>query len=155
MVTKYEAANSANWEAVWSEDFTAPAPPGGVSALERYYPIEEITIPQQLETSLIAFYASSSTAEAGWRYAASVRQKFITPLLGGGTPNAIGSNKRIWLNQWTLLHYSVSFGTTYSLIVKVPFWMRQISLQLYAYTGPVNHMVQPTLNQILQELQNP
>jgi hypothetical protein len=149
----YNAGNSNNWESVWSNSFTAPSAPGNTAELERYYPLPEISVPVQLDSRLLAFYATSESAEPNWKFAANVKRKYVTGLTVGGNANAVVDSKRIFLNQFSLLQYPVSFGNSYSLLISVPYWHRQITLYLWAYTGSIIDTTDVKLDQILQELQ--
>ncbi len=70
----------------------------------------------------------------------------------GGDPDAVVDSKRIFLNQFSLLRYPVSFGSSYSLLISVPYWHRQITLSLWEYTGPVIDTADQKLEQILERL---
>ncbi|MDY7049921.1 MAG: hypothetical protein RPG89_15205 [Microcystis panniformis WG22] len=148
----YNAGNSNNWQSVWSQSFTAEPAPGNSPDLERYFPLPEILVPIQLEASLITFYATSQSADPRWKFAASVRRKYVTGLTVGGNPNAVVDSKRIFLNQFSLLRYPVNFGSSYSLLISVPYWHRQITLYLWEYTGPIIDTYEQKLDLILERL---
>jgi hypothetical protein len=149
----YNAGNSNSWESVWSNSFVATPAPGNTTELERYYPLPEISVPVQLTSPLLAFYATSESAEPNWKLAANVKRKYVTGLTVGGNPDAIVDSKRIFLNQFSLLQYPVSFGSSYSILISVPYWHRQITLYLWAYNGSIIDTTDVKLDQILQELQ--
>ncbi len=151
-MTSYNASNSNNWEPVWSNSFTAAPAPGNISQLERYFPLPEISVPVQLNAELLAFYATSQDANPKWKFAANVKRKYATGLTVGGNPDPVVDSKRIFLNQFSLLRYSVSFGSSYSLLISVPFWHRQITLSLWEYTGPVIDTADQKLSLILERL---
>lgn len=136
-MTSYDASNSNNWQSVWNQSFTAEPAPGDRPELERFFPLPEISVPIQLSSSLLAFYATSQDAKPNWKLAANVKRKYITGLTVGGNPDAVVDSKRIFLNQFSILRYPVSFGSSYSLLISVPYWYRQISLYLWEYTGSI------------------
>jgi hypothetical protein len=148
----YNAGNSSNWEPVWSNSFTAEPAPGNRPELERYFPLPDISVPIQLSAGLLAFYATSQDADPKWKFAANVKRKYVTGLTVGGNPDAVVDSKRIFLNQFSLLRYPVSFGSSYSLLISVPYWHRQITLSLWEYTGPVIDTADQKLEQILERL---
>jgi hypothetical protein len=148
----YNAGNSSNWQSVWSQSFTAEPAPGNRPELERYFPLPDISVPIQLSAGLLAFYATSQDADPKWKFAANVKRKYVTGLTVGGNPDAVVDSKRIFLNQFSLLRYPVSFGSSYSLLISVPYWHRQITLSLWEYTGPVIDTADQKLEQILERL---
>ena len=148
----YNAGNSSNWQSVWSNSFTAEPAPGNRPELERYFPLPDISVPIQLSAGLLAFYATSQDADPKWKFAANVKRKYVTGLTVGGDPDAVVDSKRIFLNQFSLLRYPVSFGSSYSLLISVPYWHRQITLSLWEYTGPVIDTADQKLEQILERL---
>ncbi|TRV22414.1 MAG: hypothetical protein EWV88_13490 [Microcystis wesenbergii Mw_MB_S_20031200_S109D] len=154
-MTSYDAGNSNNWQSVWNQSFTAEPAPGDRPELERYFPLPEISVPIQLSSGLLAFFATSQSADPKWKFAANVKRKYFTGLTVGGNPDAVVDNKRIFLNQFSLLRYPVSFGSSYSLLISVPYWIRQITLYLWEYTGPVSETSDPKIDQILQVLTEP
>lgn len=154
-MTSYDAGNSSNWQSVWSQSFTAQPVPGNVPQLERYFPLPEISVPIQLNAGLIAFYATSKDAKPSWKLAARVKRKYFTGMVVGGNPDAVVDSKRIFLNQFSLLRYPVSFGSSYSLLVSVPYWHRQISLYLWEYTGAIIDTSEQKLDLVLERLPDP
>jgi hypothetical protein len=131
----YNASNSNHWQSVWNQSFTAEPAPGDRPELERFFPLPEISVPIQLSSGLLAFCATSQGANPQWKLGANVKRKYVTGLTVGGNPDAVVDSKRIFLNQFSLLRYPVSFGSSYSLLISVPYWHRQISLYLWEYTG--------------------
>lgn len=148
----YNAGNSSNWQSVWSQSFTAEPAPGNKPELERYFPLPDISVPIQLSAGLLAFYATSQDADPKWKFAANVKRKYVTGLTVGGNPDAVVDSKRIFLNQFSLLRYPVSFGSSYSLLISVPYWHRQITLYLWEYTGPIIDTKEIKLDLILERL---
>ena len=73
----------------------------------------------------------------------------------GGNPDAVVDSKRIFLNQFSLLRYPVRFGSSYSLIISVPYWLRQITLYLWEYTGSIIETSEQKLDLILERLPVP
>ena len=134
-MTSYNASNFNNWQYVWNQSFTAEPALGNGPELERFFPLPEISVPIQLSSSLLAFCATSQGANPQWKLGANVKRKYVTGLTVGGNPDAVVDSKRIFLNQFSLLRYPVSFGSSYSLLISVPYWHRQISLYLWEYTG--------------------
>ncbi|CCI02153.1 hypothetical protein [Microcystis aeruginosa] len=151
-MVSYNAGNSSNWQSVWNQSFTAAPAPGNRPELERYFPLPDISVPVQLTAELLAFYATSQDANPKWKFAADVKRKYVTGLTVGGNPDAVVDSKRIFLNQFSLLRYPVSFGSSYSLLISVPYWLRQITLYLWEYTGLIIDTSEQKLDLILERL---
>lgn len=154
-MTSYNASNFNNWQYVWNQSFTAEPALGNRPELERFFPLPEISVPIQLSSGLLAFYATSQGANPKWKFAANVKRKYATGLTVGGNADAVVDSKRIFLNQFSMLRYPVSFGSSYSLLISVPYWHRQISLYLWEYTGPIIDSVDQKLALILERLPVP
>jgi hypothetical protein len=149
-MTTYQFSNLNNWQQVASGNLIAQDVEP--IAAERFYPIPDHVIPVQLTNPILAIYAFSSKAEDNWRYAGKAYQRIRTGLtLGGGADSWIDSQK-FYLNQITILRFE-QVSSTYDVILRIPFWLRQLSFVLLEYTGPTIDPVNQKLDQILQELQ--
>lgn len=139
-IQTYNTGNTVNWELLWSTSQTAPTPPGGVKELYRYYPIHPFSLPLLIDAqyNLIAVYCTSTTAESYWHYAGRAVQKISTGVLTAGTQDATVSVKKIWLNQVSLLNFFTGYQPTYGLFFEIPYWIRQISISVHKYIGPVS-----------------
>ena len=76
----YNASNSNHWQSVWNQSFTAEPAPGDRPELERFFPLPEISVPIQLSSGLLAFYATSQGANPQWKLGANVKRKYVTGL---------------------------------------------------------------------------
>ncbi|PSF33633.1 hypothetical protein C7H19_19805 [Aphanothece hegewaldii CCALA 016] len=148
----YNTGNSDNWGQVWQGTFNAPQTPAPINEIYKYYPMPPINIPLLLESELVAFYATSSDAKETWHYAGSVNQRIQTGIVTGGGSDAVVSKKRIWLNQVSVLRYPIKYQSTYALTVNVPYWIRNITLYLWEYIGPVNDAYEEKLDLIISEI---
>jgi len=145
----YPVANSANWQLIWNATLTAPAAPGNSPETERFYPIPPTAVPVQLSSELVAFHASSTVTPPHWKFAATVEQKLVTGLTVGGTSDAIIGYRKIYLNQISLLRFPVIFGSSFVLQVRVPYWIRQVTLNCWTFTGAVTDSYSNRLDQII------
>lgn len=130
----YQLANQQNWEYLWGESFQAQKVP---NSFDRYYSIPEIEVPVLLESNVIAVYASSLTAAPHWKFAGLVKQKLQLGLTVGGGQDGYGVKvRKIWLNQITLIEFR-NLADSFSISIKVPYWLEQIQLMVWQYIGPV------------------
>lgn len=132
-MTKLQLANENNWQNIWSESFQAEPV---ANNLARYRPIEEISVPVLFNRNVIAVYAVSSTAKPRWKFAGLLKQKLQLGLIVGGLPDAVGVKiRKIWLNQVTLIEFE-NLADSYAVSFDIPYWLEQISLTVWQYTGP-------------------
>lgn len=129
----FNVSDSTNWSFVWEQDFSAPSSPGNVPELDRYFPLAPVSVPIELQSNLLAFYASSSSANSSWKASAYVKRKFLMGISSEGDNTAIVGNNRIFLNQFSLIQYPKDFESSYSLVISFPYWIRDISLKLWQY----------------------
>jgi hypothetical protein len=80
-----------------------------------------------------------------------VHQKILTGLLVGGSPETVIGSKRIWLKQISLLIFP-QLASTYTLGFHIPYWLRDISLIVWEYTGPINDSTDQKLTAIQSDL---
>lgn len=137
--------NSANWQSIWSYSAAAlsvPDKPGFT------YPIEPIIVPFLLENHIIAIAASSQTAKPTWRLAGSIAKKISTGIVVGGTPDVtISDSRRMFLNQINLFRFT-PYTATYALELTPVYYLTQIDLSLWVYTGVDTDTVSEQLNRI-------
>jgi hypothetical protein len=149
MALIFDTANSTKWELIFSDSYEAPLIPGNTPLLEKYYPIEPITIPYTINSNLVAIFATSENAESHWKYAGQVIQKISLGITVGGVPTGVLSVKKFYLNQWSLLRYLDTYSSDYALQINIPYWLRDISLTLYGYSAPVVDSHEVLLNQLI------
>lgn len=132
-MNSYNLSNPKRWHLVWNQSFIAEPPPGNRPELERYFPLTNVSVPIELNSELLAFYATSQSANSNWKLAAYVKRKYLMGVESGGDNTAIVDSKKIFLNQFSLLQYPDNFDSNYSLIISFPYWLRDISLSLWKY----------------------
>lgn len=135
MAEKFDFANAANWEQIFSGSRSANNPSAGV-----FIPIPEfnVTGPFPLNTPIIASYATCSTAKATWNTAGWLYQNVQTGLTVGGLADAsIQGSRRVPLNR-IQIHFWDKRMRNYQLSFKIPKWIYQISLNLWKYIGPIS-----------------
>lgn len=149
MSLTFNTVNPSNWELLASENLIAPTPPGEVNNLNRWYPIAPWDVPFLTAGKLIAIYAESESAEPHWKYAGQAIQKINTGLTVGTDHTGVLSVKKFYLNQFSLLKYLDNYGGEYSLTIKIPYWIREITVYLWEYVGDVVDSHEDLLNDII------
>ena len=133
-----------NWNQLYSTTLVADPVP---SRVENYFPIPEFSIPIILDNRILAILAESDTAQQNWKYAGQAKQVIQTGLTVGGVADTVNSVKKFYLRQISLLQFPDT-APSYTLKIKIPFWIRDLELILWEYTGPITN----TYDQILTEI---
>lgn len=140
-----ELQNSTNWDRLWDYSVAAaPVPDRPGYTLE----IPTIVLPFQLEGNIIAISATSSTARPSWRLAGRVAKKIQTGITVGGVPDvSVSDGRRLYLNQINLFRFT-PLTSNYALEITPAYYLTQISLSLWVYTGVDSDTVTNQLNRI-------
>jgi hypothetical protein len=136
--------NAANWESIWSTSVTAATLPDGSSQI-----LQPIACPFLLETNIVAIYAASSQGRPTWQIAGNVAKRISTGItIPGALPDATISDTRLLrLNRLNLFRFE-RLTDTYALEIKPKWWIPDIQLDLFIYTGVDTDTVSAQLNRI-------
>lgn len=127
-----DIANSALWESVYEVSLTAQR----VSSVStNYFPIPELQVPILFDSRFVAISAYS-TKNPNRAFAGFVKQKVVTGLTVAGLHDAQIANRKLFFNLINLYEFSL-INSTYSLSVKTPYWIEDISLNFWQFTGTV------------------
>lgn len=132
---KYQFANSNNWTLAFSIDET-------VNYLNpeqtRYERLPEIIPGFLINSNVVAISASSATSPPHHRFAGLVSQLVQTALtVGPGVDAESNSRKKIWLDRITIVEWD-DLSDSYGLGFDIPYWIRNIQIDIFEYIGPVN-----------------
>jgi hypothetical protein len=138
-------SDSSKWQSLWFGSFSAlglPDKPG------YHYPIDPILVPVLLEARIIAVTATSATAKSRWTYAGKARQKIQTGITVGGVVDAASvSVKKLSLDKVNLIVFN-ALTPTYALEIEPIWWLADITLSVWAYTGIDSDTTTEQLNRI-------
>jgi hypothetical protein len=136
--------NGANWQSIWSTSVASVKLPDGSSQF-----IPPILCPVLLETNIIAIYAASESAKPSWVIAGNVGKKIATGItLPGGSPDVTVSDVRLLrLNQLNLFRFQ-RLTSTYALVITPKWWIEDIDLNVFIYTGIDTDTTSEQLNRI-------
>lgn len=149
MTITYQFSNTNNWLSLWNGSFSAEAVPA--KPLEQFYPIPPINVPLLIEEPIIAIHASSFSAQENWKYAGSIYQKIQTGITVGGSADSYLSSHKFYLNQITICPL-LQLDSSFALEIKIPYWIRDINLKVWQYTGPVMDSYINKFDSILEKL---
>jgi hypothetical protein len=136
--------NAANWQSIWSTSVTAATLPDGSSEI-----LAPLVCPILLESNIIAIYAGSTLAKPSWQIAGNVAKRISTGItVPGGSPDATISDVRLLrLNQLNLFRFQ-RLTDTYALEIRPKWWIENLSVNLFIYTGIDTDTVSEQLNRI-------
>lgn len=149
MAIIFDFANSQNWNLSWSGSRTAPPTPA--PQLGRYFPIEDFTVPVQFQTPVLAIYLTSTTDPGRWIRGGFAKQKIRTGILGGGSPDTFSQALPLRLREINLLQFA-QITTSYAVTLSIPYWLRQIDVTIYEYTGTITDTVEQKLIECCEDL---
>lgn len=130
-MANFQLDNAANWDKIYTVKkeavFMLP---------ETYSRIPEFQIPFLFDTHVLIILITSDTAPSHWRFAGFLNTQIATGITSGGlTQTDTGESRRLYLNRARLL-LDRNISTTYSLSFFAPIWLKDITLDLWNYTGP-------------------
>jgi hypothetical protein len=102
-----------------------------------YKPLPPFAIPFLFDKRILSVKVISLTAKPYWRYAGTLTQSF--QIGSGGTntllPVADFSRKKLNLNRTELVIFP-QYTSNYELVFKAPYWLLDLRLTIWEYTGP-------------------
>ena len=149
MSVVYDLGNANAWSLIFST--TKIAPPAPSQKLNSYYPIPDFEASVQPSSPVLAIYATSESAEERWRTGGFIKQRIRTGLLGGGNPDAYVQAKKFYLNQFTIIEFQ-RLSTAYSIEFSIPYWLREITFDVYEYTGLIDNVIEQQIQDLEQKL---
>ena len=128
-----DLSNQSYWNQVYEEFKEAKEiTPGGA-----YYAIPAFEIPFLFSSNVIIVRPLSVKAKSTWRFAGVLAQKFQVGT--GGTastlPTVDADTLSLRLNRNKLVIFN-NFKSDYELVFEPFYWMRDIRLTVWEYTGP-------------------
>jgi hypothetical protein len=150
MSKTYQFSTTTNWERLYENSYERPPSSNGgkVDGIPNQF------IPVNFDNQVLAVWCKSFVAEdkdKQWKYGGQLRQMFVTGLASNTVPDAVASVKKIWLKQISFLFFP-KFSTEYSLQLVVPWWIQDLSLIIWGYTGQVNDSIESKLTTIQSDL---
>lgn len=150
-MTTYQFSNTNNWQQIASANLVAQDV--RPLASRRFFPIPDYIVPVQIESPILAIYPFSAMAENNWKYAGTAYQRIFPGISVGGTADTWLNARKFYLDQVSILQFQ-KVSTTYELLLRIPYWIRQISLVVWEYTGPIIDTSEQKLDLILERLPN-
>lgn len=134
---QYQATRPNSWEQIWDLDYAADEVIPG-----RFTPIPPIEIPFLLQERLLVVAISSQSAKPHWTFGGTLIQQHLLPDISS---QPIDGHSVICRLNSIKLELMNDFTADYRLLYQVPKWIRDISISIWRYTGPVDS---PILNQL-------
>ncbi len=144
MPANYDADNEDNWLEIYQGTFQAETVPGRQVPI--YTPIPKTLLNLSIDTPLIAIYSTSTNYPDTKKYLGSVYQSVIG--LGSfPTITASGRSKSLYSNETVFAEFP-RFDDNYDLTLNVRWWVEEISILIFKYTGTIQLEVDDRLLQI-------
>jgi hypothetical protein len=124
---------ASNWNLVYSTAKVAVSVPHSVRS---YFPIPEFSNSVILHNPILAISAVGPADQPTWKMAGKIKQVIRTGLEVGGQTDTVNSVKQFYLNQISKIEFP-NTANDFTLLFEIPYWIRNISLEVWEYTGPI------------------
>lgn len=139
--------NTANWRPFWSGQRESVYLSDGSRV-----PLPAIEVPVTFDNHVIAILTDSTSAKRTWKIAGNVSRKIQTNIIFGGTPDtAIADSRVLKLFEMNLFRFE-QVSSSYSLEITPKWWIKDIKLDIFIYTGIDSDSVTEQLNRIQLDL---
>jgi hypothetical protein len=134
--------NASNWQQILF--FSATAGRVGENSRVPIPPRDSFTL---IESDIIAVHVSTTVPTGRrWRWGGTVEQRFRTGLTVGGTTDAAGEPKNMYIGAITTIFFP-RITAQYSLRFHIPRWFDNVQVTAWQYTGPDDDLTDITLAQ--------
>lgn len=115
-----------------------------------YIPIPAFEVPFLFTSRTILIRPLSKKAKSTWRFAGYLAQRFQAGSGGGASslPTVDADVYRLRLNRTKLITFE-EYKSNYAIIFEPFYWMKDIELKIWEYTGPVR-----TLRDSVEEIRS-
>ncbi len=137
--------NSTNWSNIYDKIANAPVTDKG------HIPIEEIIIPVQTESSIVAAICSSQSAQDNWVSAGFLRVNVRAGLLTENNFDSILKSEHLLLEEIHIFQYP-AVASSYALSFHPRRWLKDIHLTVFEYRGAIDDKISDQLDLIRIDL---
>ncbi len=139
--------NRANWQPFWSGERDSVFLADGSRV-----PLAPIEVPVLFDNHIIAILVDSRTAKRSWRIAGNVSRKIQTGIIFNDAPDtSIADNRVLKLFEMNLFRFE-QLTSTYSLEIAPKWWIKDIQIDIFIYTGIDSDTLTEQLNRIESDL---
>lgn len=139
--------NRANWQPFWSGERDSILLADGSRV-----PLAPIEVPILFDNQIIAILCDSRTAKWSWKIGGNVSRKIQTGILFADRPEtSIADNRVLKLFEFNLFRFE-QLTSNYSLEIAPKFWIKDIILNVFIYTGIDTDTTTEQLNRIQLDL---
>jgi hypothetical protein len=151
MTISYQLTDPLSWEFLWSGSQSVATAP---KSLWKSLPIPEILTDIQPISNIVAVRANSASNPGHWKFGGYVNQKIQAGLIANnGNQLVTTSTQKIWLDRISILFFP-ELTDSYYLTFNIPYWIRQIDLDVWQYRGEVEDSIEQKLDYIQGILQS-
>jgi hypothetical protein len=139
--------NRANWEPFWSGSRESVFLADGSRV-----PLAPIEVPVLFDNHVIAVLANSLTAKRNWRIAGNLSRSVETGITAANRPDSsIADNRVLKLFELNLFRFD-QITSTYSIEIAPKWWIKDIVIDIFIYTGIDTDSITEQLNRIQSDL---
>lgn len=111
-----------------------------------FVPIPSFEVPLLLQSPIVAVRATSDDAGEGWKLAC-----WCDRVIGTSSPNTALTNltaerNPIGMGKTTVLDFTQNPADTYKLLLEPPYWMPDIRIEVWEFTGTIEETVENSLD---------
>ncbi len=121
--------NGENWEKVYTNQAEVLRDSAG-----GYQPLPEFEISGDFSEELIAIETKSDNIKYSWKFSGVLYRRFQLGEPSNSLPRASVGYHRLRINHCHLLHF-VNYGINYNIVFDPYYWLKNISLNVWKYTG--------------------
>lgn len=140
---------AGNWRQIYDESRTAQAITEKVFA-----PLSAFEVGFLFESHILAVRTLSTTAKAHWRFAGTLSQRFQIGTGGSASPlpTVTAAERAMRLNRTALVRFE-QLTSNYELVLAPPYWLRDLRLTIWEYTGSSSDTTERLIETIATDLE--
>ena len=139
---------STNWIPIWSAELSILSSTPEINKLN---PFPKIQVPFLVSSPIVAIYADHPDLEQSWHFGGNIIQKIQTGITVGGSPDSSAGWKKFFLREINLIFFE-RIATTYAIELQIPWWIRNLNVQLWGYGGTISSDTRLRLEEIQETL---
>jgi hypothetical protein len=139
---------STNWVEIWNTQLTIQSSTPEINKLN---PFPRVKVPFLVSSPIIAIYSDHPSLKPSWNFGGYMIQSIQTGLTVGGNPDSQANLKKFFLRRINLIFFE-KISTTYAIELSIPWWIRNLDVIIWSYTGIRSSEINLTLEEIQASL---
>ena len=143
-MVQYGIDTSANWEQIFFGEFEATYTQGSYTKI--YQPIPKTNLDLIIDSPIVAIFCESNKYPNTKKYLGSIYQSILGAAIFP-TATIANKGKSIYANETVLADFS-GVDDDYDLVLNVRWWVEDIGITIFKYTGEVETTIEDRLARI-------